>query len=90
MAGLLEGPAYTKPASWRGRDVPLVLLSGHHEVIARVRRDASLRRTAQVRPDLILGLDPAQLDERDLSTLADLGWTPTDGRFQATCSPVAD
>lgn len=90
VAGLLEGPAYTKPASWRGRDVPPVLLSGHHEVIARARRDASLRRTAQVRPDLITALDPAQLDEHDHAVLAEIGWVPVDGRFQATPSSVAD
>lgn len=90
VAGLLEGPAYTKPASWRGRDVPPVLLSGHHEVITRARRDASLRRTAEVRPDLITDLDPAQLDEHDLATLAEVGWAPVDGRFQAIPSSVAD
>jgi tRNA (guanine37-N1)-methyltransferase len=90
VAGLLEGPAYTKPASWRGREVPPVLLSGHHEVIARVRRDASLRRTAQVRPDLIERLDPAELDDDDLATLASEGWTSVDGRFRTISSPVAD
>ncbi|MEO8106519.1 MAG: tRNA (guanosine(37)-N1)-methyltransferase TrmD [Actinomycetes bacterium] len=88
--GLLEGPAYTKPASWRGRDVPPVLLSGHHEVIARARRDASLRRTAQVRPDLIAALHPAKLDDNDLAILAESGWTLLDGRFQAIPSSVAD
>ena len=90
VEGLLEGPAYTKPASWRGLDVPPVLLSGHHEVIARARRDASLRRTAQVRPDLVAALNPAQLDEHDLEILAGIGWTPADGRFRATPSAVAD
>ena len=38
--GVLEGPVYTKPPTWRGRDVPEVLLSGHHAAIARWRRDA--------------------------------------------------
>lgn len=90
VAGLLEGPAYTKPASWRGCEVPPVLLSGHHEVIARARRDASLRRTAQVRPDLIAGLDPALLDADDLSTLAGLGWRPVGGQLRSTSSSVAD
>jgi tRNA (guanine37-N1)-methyltransferase len=51
--GLLEYPVYTKPALWRGREVPPVLLSGHHGEIARWRREASLRRTADRRPDLI-------------------------------------
>lgn len=52
MAGLLEGPAYTRPRVWRGREVPPVLLSGDHAAIARWRRDAALRRTAERRPDL--------------------------------------
>jgi len=50
--GLLEYPVYTKPASWRGLDVPEVLLSGDHGRIAAWRRDQALRRTAQRRPDL--------------------------------------
>lgn len=53
--GLLEAPAYTKPASWRGMDVPDVLLSGNHGRIAQWRQDESMRRTAERRPDL---LDP--------------------------------
>lgn len=51
--GLLESPAYTKPASWRGLDVPDVLLSGNHGEIARWRAEQSRRRTAQRRPDLL-------------------------------------
>ena len=51
--GLLEGPSYTRPASWRGHDVPPVLLSGDHAAIARWRRAESLRRTAARRPDLL-------------------------------------
>jgi tRNA (guanine37-N1)-methyltransferase len=51
--GLLEAPAYTKPASWRGLDVPAVLLSGHHGEIARWRAEQSRDRTAQRRPDLL-------------------------------------
>jgi tRNA (guanine37-N1)-methyltransferase len=51
--GLLEAPAYTKPASWRGLDVPPVLLSGHHGEIARWRADQSKTRTRQRRPDLL-------------------------------------
>ena len=51
--GLLEYPVYTKPASWRGRDVPDVLLSGHHGQIAAWRREQSLERTRQRRPDLL-------------------------------------
>ncbi len=51
--GLLEYPVYTKPASWRGRDVPDVLLSGHHGQIAAWRREQSLERTRLRRPDLL-------------------------------------
>ena len=51
--GLLEGPVYTKPASWRGLDVPEVLLSGHHEKIAAWRRDQAVKRTQERRPDLL-------------------------------------
>jgi tRNA (guanine37-N1)-methyltransferase len=51
--GLLEAPAYTKPASWRGLDVPDVLLSGNHAAIAAWRRERSRERTAERRPDLL-------------------------------------
>ncbi len=51
--GLLEAPVYTKPATWRGLDVPSVLLSGDHGAIARWRQEQSRRRTAQRRPDLL-------------------------------------
>ena len=43
--GLLEYPVYTKPASWRGQDVPDVLLSGHHERVEAWRREQSRRRS---------------------------------------------
>jgi tRNA (guanine37-N1)-methyltransferase len=52
-ASLLEYPVFTKPASWRGLDVPPVLLSGDHAAIAAWRHDQALRRTAQRRPDLL-------------------------------------
>jgi tRNA (guanine37-N1)-methyltransferase len=51
--GLLEGPSYTRPASWRGLDVPAVLLSGDHARQAAWRREQSLQRTQQRRPDLL-------------------------------------
>ena len=51
--GLLEYPVYTRPAAWRGVDVPAVLLSGDHAAIAAWRRDEARRRTAQRRPDLL-------------------------------------
>jgi tRNA (guanine37-N1)-methyltransferase len=50
--GLLEYPVYTKPATWRDREVPEVLLSGDHARIAAWRREQALRRTAERRPDL--------------------------------------
>jgi tRNA (guanine37-N1)-methyltransferase len=51
--GLLEGPVYTKPALWRGMEVPPVLLSGNHGAIARWRAGKSRERTEQRRPDLL-------------------------------------
>ena len=53
--GLLEYPSYTKPASWRGFDVPEVLLSGNHAAIAKWRHDQQVERTKAVRPDLLAG-----------------------------------
>lgn len=50
--GLLEGPSYTRPPSWRGLDVPEVLLSGDHARIEAWRRQASEQRTRERRPDL--------------------------------------
>ncbi|MGX9790782.1 tRNA (guanosine(37)-N1)-methyltransferase TrmD [Mycobacterium sp. MMS18-G62] len=51
--GLLEGPSYTRPASWRGLDVPEVLLSGDHAKIAAWRHEQALQRTQERRPDLL-------------------------------------
>ena len=62
--GLLEYPIYTKPANWRGREVPEILLSGNHAAIARWRRDRRLERTAEVRPDLLEKLDDLSKDDR--------------------------
>ena len=67
--GLLEYPQYTRPAQWRGCEVPPVLLTGHHENIARWRREQSLLRTAQNRPDL---LEKAELTANDRDFLARL------------------
>ena len=52
-SGLLEYPSYTKPRSWRGLDVPEVLLSGNHEAIRAWRDEQSLERTRRIRPDLL-------------------------------------
>ena len=51
--GLLEYPSYTKPANWRGMEVPEVLLSGNHAEIAKWRKAKAIERTGQVRPDLL-------------------------------------
>src|SRR5947209_14803047 len=51
--GLLEAPAYTRPATWRGLDVPAVLTSGDHAAIAAWRRQTAVERTRQTRPDLL-------------------------------------
>jgi tRNA (guanine37-N1)-methyltransferase len=67
--GLLEHPQYTRPESFRGMDVPPVLLSGHHAEVDRWRRRESLRRTLERRPDL---LDVAELDDDDRRTLDEL------------------
>jgi tRNA (guanine37-N1)-methyltransferase len=75
--GLLEYPVYTRPASWRGRDVPEVLLSGDHGRIAAWRHAQSVRRTVARRPDLAhpaaqVGLDGLVLDVAP-ATRADAG-----------------
>ena len=54
-AGLLEYPSYTKPAVWRDREVPPVLLSGNHGAVDAWRHEQRLERTRRVRPDLIGG-----------------------------------
>ncbi len=53
FSGLLEYPQYTRPAVWHGREVPPVLLSGHHANIAAWRQEQSLSRTKEKRPDLL-------------------------------------
>lgn len=60
--GLLEYPQYTRPPIFHGRAVPEILLSGHHANIAKWRREQSLMRTAQKRPDL---LPAAELTEKE-------------------------
>ncbi|WP_153343864.1 tRNA (guanosine(37)-N1)-methyltransferase TrmD [Nocardia aurantia] len=51
--GLLEGPSYTRPVRWRGLDVPEILLSGNHAKVAAWRREQSVARTRERRPDLL-------------------------------------
>jgi len=73
-AGLLEAPVYTKPASWRGLDVPEVLRSGDHGRIARWRREQSLLRTASRRPDLFEAYPAEKLDKKDRAALDEGGF----------------
>lgn len=74
-SGLLEYPVYTKPAYWRGEEVPAVLRSGDHEAIGRWRRAQAVRRTAERRPDLLTALEPVQVRPAkgaDVAELADV------------------
>jgi tRNA (guanine37-N1)-methyltransferase len=96
MAGLVEGPAYTRPRTWRGQEVPEVLLSGDHAAIARWRRDCALRRTAENRPDLVQRLmaehqpgsggqaeaGAGELSAHDRAVLAEAGF-PVSGQGMA-------
>ncbi|KRE68965.1 tRNA (guanosine(37)-N1)-methyltransferase TrmD [Arthrobacter sp. Soil762] len=81
--GLLEYPVYTKPASWRDRDVPAVLLSGNHGKIAQWRRHEQYRRTAERRPDLLETFDAGKLPRADRTAFADLGYDVVDGHLLA-------
>jgi tRNA (guanine37-N1)-methyltransferase len=66
---LLDCPHYTRPAEYEGMKVPEVLLSGHHENVRRWRRQQSLKRTFELRPDL---LDTAYLSDEDLEFIESL------------------
>ncbi|MBQ3064951.1 MAG: tRNA (guanosine(37)-N1)-methyltransferase TrmD, partial [Clostridia bacterium] len=60
-SGLLEYPQYTRPVEFHGKRIPDVLLSGHHERVARWRYEESVRRTQEKRPDLLKnGIPPYQ------------------------------
>lgn len=69
--GILEGPHYTRPAEFRGWRVPDILLSGNHAQIATWRRREALRRTLEMRPDL---LSRIELTDQDRVYLQSLGW----------------
>ncbi|GAA3750108.1 tRNA (guanine37-N1)-methyltransferase [Spinactinospora alkalitolerans] len=83
MDNLVEGPVYTKPAVWRDREVPPVLLSGDHGAVDRWRRDEALRKTARNRPDLLRRLTSEDLDQHDRQVLAE-------ARLQVGPESVAD
>ncbi|MEV6241065.1 tRNA (guanosine(37)-N1)-methyltransferase TrmD [Lentzea sp. NPDC051838] len=70
--GLLEGPSYTRPEVWRELAVPDVLRSGNHKLINRWRRDQSLVRTFERRPDLLEALPAEAFDKHDRALLARL------------------
>ncbi|MGO4856008.1 tRNA (guanosine(37)-N1)-methyltransferase TrmD [Arthrobacter sp. 2MCAF14] len=80
--GLLEYPVYTKPSSWRDRDVPAVLLSGNHGKIAQWRRHEQFRRTAERRPDLLEEFDAGRLTRADRTVFGELGYDVVDGRLR--------
>jgi tRNA (guanine37-N1)-methyltransferase len=80
--GLLEYPVYTKPSTWRDREVPPVLLSGNHGKIAQWRRHEQYRRTAERRPDLLEVFDAGKLPRADRTALGDLGYDVVDGRLR--------
>jgi tRNA (guanine37-N1)-methyltransferase len=69
FSGLLEYPQYTRPSVFMGREVPEVLQNGHHANIEKWRREASLRRTLERRPDM---LSSAALTREDAAFLAKL------------------
>ena len=69
--GLLEYPQYTRPADWRGKKVPDVLVSGHHANIKKWNHNESLLKTAKLRPDL---LKKAELSDDDIDFLSKNGY----------------
>jgi tRNA (guanine37-N1)-methyltransferase len=62
--GLLEYPQYTRPASYRGLEIPAVLRSGDHGAVARWRREQALERTRRIRPDLLADADLTEEERR--------------------------
>ncbi|MCH5317405.1 MAG: tRNA (guanosine(37)-N1)-methyltransferase TrmD [Eubacterium sp.] len=67
FSSLLEYPQYTRPYEWKGRTVPDVLLTGHHENVNKWRREQSLKRTLERRPDM---LEKAELTKKDIEILS--------------------
>lgn len=73
LDGLLEGPQYTRPHTFRGETVPDILLSGHHAKQMQWRREQALLRTLQQRPEL---LETLSLTAKDYAFLRQQGWSP--------------
>ncbi len=68
-SSLLEYPQYTRPVEWHGAEVPQVLLSGHHANIDKWRREQSLKRTYERRPDMLKTAELSKNDKKYLSSL---------------------
>ena len=83
--GLLEYPQYTRPANWRGREVPSVLLTGHHANIETWRREQSLLRTAKNRPDMLEKADLTERDKRFLESQGIGGYGPKASQSESRC-----
>ena len=66
---LLEYPQYSRPSEWRGKKVPDILLSGHHANVEKWRREQSIKRTLEWRPDLLVD---AQLNKKEKKYLEQL------------------
>ena len=77
--GLLEAPHYTRPAVWRGAEVPPVLISGDHAKVARWRRQQALRRTRERRPDLLENVELSEADRKLLGEALGEAVGETDG-----------
>ncbi len=69
---LLEYPQYSRPQNWRGKEVPPILLSGHHVNVEKWRREQSLLRTKKRRPDLLPGANLTEEDKKFLAKLKEL------------------
>ncbi len=91
-SGLLEYPHYTRPPEFRGWPAPEVLQSGDHARVARWRREQSLRRTWQRRPDLLLAADLTEADKKFLLLLAEASvkGQEAEGGRQSARKPMAD
>lgn len=82
QGGLLEYPHYTRPPVWHGREVPPVLLSGHHENIAHWRREQALRLTLERRPDMLRSADLTAADRLFLERLQEETVEKHDGKTE--------
>ena len=79
--GLLDYPHYTRPAEFRGMEVPEALMSGNHEQIRRWRRQRALEKTFRNRPDLLEGAVLSEEDQKFLAGIANTGMKPGEPRL---------